>query len=438
MTDSYAVRFEKATLAVQERDSKAALVHLGKILTYPGILTTSTSWSESLTLIARAWAEVPDTAPTLIDLAQQVATDPENADTLYQLGTQLIEYGMPAYGATVLARAYRLNPDDPRILPEWVAALEITRHHGEAVRLLQAASPTKAGVFLYNYLLGFNALMTGDLETPRRLLPQLHQGAKDATERYMAWRLTGMIARVDAIAPVSALDDKDQRGWHFVLTAGILLAPVPASATVGWYDDSPASLLGGVHRLKAVLEVFNLHPASVIELPARNHAILAHTTAALLNVPLRPWSPDGNDYSNAVIPVYDLEGVFGSLHADLQAHHPRSVLWAHHANWTREQPFAADMTTLLHKSALSFWESRMVANPDTFELDVREADDRSVEAIAAEIIATPLPPDTLADLEALRAFATAAATLTGEHGPAALQPAEKRLRQWAGSPALKE
>lgn len=436
MTDSYAVRFEKATLAVQERDSKAALVHLGKILTYPGMLTTSTSWSESLTLISRAWAEVPDTAPALIDLAQQIATDPENATTLYQLGTRLIEYEMPAYGATVLARAYRLNPDDSRILPEWVAALEMTRHHGEAVRLLQAATPTQVGDFLHTYLLGFNALMTGDLDTPRRLLAQLHQGAKDTTEQHMAWRLTGMIARADAIAPVSALDDTDQRGWHFVLTAGVLLAPVPPSSTVGWYDDSPASLLGGVHRLQAVLEVLHLQPKSVIELPVRNHAILAHTTAAILNLPLRPWSPDGNNYNDAVIPVYDLEGVFGSLYADLQAHHPRSVLWAHHANWTREQPFAADMTTLLHKSALPFWESRMVADPDTFELNVREADDRSVEAIAAEVIATPLPTDALKDIEALRAFATAAATLTGEHGPAALQPAEKRLRQWAGSPAL--
>jgi hypothetical protein len=436
VTDSYDVRLDQAKMALQEGDSKAAAVHLGKILTYPGMLTTSASWTESLNLMARLWSEGADAQPRLTDLAQQASATPENPKVLYQLGTELIEQGHPAYGATILAGAYRLDPKDDRILPEWVAALEMTRHYGEAVRLLKAADQTQAGEFLFNYLLAFNSLMTGDLESPRQLAPRLRQRAKDATEVHMAWRLTGMVARANTIASVSPLDASDQRGWHFVLTAGILLNPVPTTSTVARHEDTPATILGGIRRLQAVLSAWKINPTAVIEVPSRNNGILAHATAAVLNLPLRAWVPNGNNYSHAVVPIYDLERVDGTLHADLKNHHSHSVLWAHHANWTREHPFAADITTLLHKGASPFWEARMVANPDTFELDIREADERSVNKIAAEIVATTLPGTTLDDLDTLTTFATTAATLEGEHGPAALRPTGHRLRQWAGLPAL--
>lgn len=252
----------------------------------------------------------------------------------------------------MLARAYRLNPADERILPEWVAALELTRHYGEAVRLLQNAAPTPQGQFLHTYLLAFNALMTGDLATPRRLLSPVQTRATSPTEQHMAWRLTGMLARAAAVESVSPLDATDQRGWHFVLTAGLLLQPAADAASTGWRDDTPATLLAGIQHLAALLSTWHLQPRQVLSLTTRNSAILAHATATVLALPLQAWSAE-SDLTNVLIPVYDLAGI-GAQHASLQAHHPQQIVWAHHANWPQEQPYAADLTTLLHQSALPF------------------------------------------------------------------------------------
>lgn len=46
-------------------------------------------------------------------------------------------------------------------------------------------------------------------------------------EVHMAARVERMLVRADALTGVTPLDDRDLRGWHFVMTGGLLLHVAP-------------------------------------------------------------------------------------------------------------------------------------------------------------------------------------------------------------------
>ena len=227
-------------------------------------------WRDALTVFARIAALLAGDA--FATLVRRAADAPDDVRALYDLGYGLIEQDLNGIAATVLARANVLLPNQERLVTELACALERDLRFHEVCRFLRAAPELVEQSFLCRYLLAYNALMTGDLIAPRQMLGGLDPGS-DPDRIFMADRIAGMLSRADAVRGVTPLNDKDLRGWHFVLTGGLLLHLSPfgfEDAMRGRYaviQDDAGRCLEGIRRLASVFEAWSVRPARVWLLP---------------------------------------------------------------------------------------------------------------------------------------------------------------------------
>lgn len=348
---------------------------------------------------------------------------------LYELGYQLIEAGLPAIAATVLRRCLALVPGSEPVVTELVAALERDLRYRDARDLLAAHPELCASSFLCRYLYACDAAMSGDLSITRAIAPTLI--GRDAGERFMADRIADIVARADRVAAAAPLDGTDLRGWHYVLTGGLLLHRSAHGFDDGmrgryaWLQDSLARIRTGLDRLQTVLSRWSVAPPCLYAPPERDDEILAEAASRLLGIPRAPWPAVGVPAPGLVV-IYDLARCAWHHVERLVDRRPGQLVYAHASPWTDDSGVAPDITTLLHQSLVAPWAERLVLadGPRT-----RAADDRSPEVIASEVPGTPgLDPeetgfDDLPGLEALIAIAGA-------------PPVGRRERLWAGSPVL--
>src|SRR4029078_12210492 len=110
-------------------------------------------------------------------------------------------------------------------------------------------------------------------------------------------RIEGYLARADAARGHAPLDATDLRGWHFVLTGGLLLHISPHGFDEGmrgryaFVPDSPATCFEGIRRVALVLDALDHRPERVLAPADRASAILAPATAIALNLPNQAWRP---------------------------------------------------------------------------------------------------------------------------------------------------
>jgi len=368
----------------------------------------------------------------LAELAARGSADPDDADALYDLGFQLLEAGLPAVAATVLRRCLDLVPGTEQVLTELVAALERMLLYDEAKALLAAHPQLIGESFLCRYLYAYDAAMSGDLATTRAVAPRLI-GANE-TERFMAARIAQILARAARVAGAAALDASDLRGWHYVLTGGILLHTSPHGfedamrGRYAWLLDSAARVRAGLERLRATLAGWGAAIEVVYAAPGRDHEIVGEAAARLLGVPRAPWPAVGVPAPGLVV-AYDLAEVpFRDLER-LAERRAGQVLYAHASRWTEDGPVAPDVTMLLHQSIVPPWGPHVVLDPATGDHRTTDADERDVELVAGDVVAAgPLDGADLAhdDLAGLDALITAAGA--PEVG--------RRERLWAGSPVV--
>ena len=150
----------------------------------------------------------------------RAASDLADADALYDLGYALVEAGLAPMAAVVLGRCVEIAPESEQALTELVSALERSLAYRDAQVLLEARPEYVENSFLCRYLLAYDAAMAGDLATTRRHAPLLAPG--DDAQRFMAARIHGILARADRVTGLARLDSADLRGWHYVLTGGLL------------------------------------------------------------------------------------------------------------------------------------------------------------------------------------------------------------------------
>jgi hypothetical protein len=111
----------------------------------------------------------------------------------------------------------------------------------------------------------------------------------------------------------------------------------------------------------------------------------------------------------------------------LAARKPDQVLYAHASPWTSDFPIAPDITMLLCQSLVAPWGEIMKLDPDTREVTRTPGDARSVDEIAAEIVAsTGVGADELEAEEPARWDALVEKAWPLIPGP--------RSRLWAGGP----
>jgi hypothetical protein len=345
----------------------------------------------------------------LSELAHAAVLDPDSPDRLYDLGYALIDGGAPAIAATVLWRCLALVGDSEEVVCELVSALETALAYEDAFAILEHHAALRARSFLCAYLHAFNAAMTGRLDVTRAALTLLHAEAPE--HEVMRATLEAMCERADRVAGVCALDTRDVRGWHYVLTGGLLLHRSPwgvdeMRGRYAWLNDSADLVAFGLERLVALLG--GAPPPCVYAPTGRRHEIVARALAARLGVPLVPWPAIGVP-APGLVALYDLAELPSSEQARLVQRRPGQILFAHASPWTRDSPIAPDVTTVLYQVLEPTWDG-----------------DGDPAALADELVGRVADPE-LAD-DAPEVWAALAARTWPPAAPA------MRSRLWAGGP----
>jgi hypothetical protein len=420
--------------ALARGEPREAFGQLRGVLAHPGRFEGTEELLEALGLLGRIAAALED-GPLAELLAEPKGTD---VAWLYQVGYDLIERDLPLCAATVLELAAGLAPGDAEVLTELSAAFERALCFAQARDALQRAPELVATEFMPRYLLGYNALMSGDVDGLREALDGLAELEREDYHPQLTGRLQRMLARserLQAARPLgdASLDRKDLRGWHHALTGGVLTHLSPWGFDEGmngryaFLQDSLANVRVGLERLALLCEEWGSAPERVYLLGERGADVLAHAAARRLELPLVAWGPEGR-CEPGLIPAYDLSDLPGGTLDLLRTRRPGQLLWAHATCWTTDFPFAADVTTLLYQSNVAPWGERMRVDPETRAVETSESDERGPEALAEEVLAAEVEAedDPADDREVLRAFAQAAGPPPSEEGP--------RERMWAGSP----
>jgi hypothetical protein len=408
-------------------DDRAAFDELRARLGWPaGKAIAATDLPRWLALVGELAARRG--ADQLAELAGAAVRDPDSPDRLYDLGYALIDAGAPAIAAVVLWRCLALVGDSEEVVCELISALESAMAYRDALAVLEGHGRLRARSFLCRYLYAFNAAMAGRLDITRATLAQLEPDSAENAGLRDTIRV--ICERADRVAGACPLDAGDLRGWHYVLTGGLILhqSPYgfeePMHGRYAWLADSLPRIATGLERLAALVAPLGL--PCVYAPPGRDHAIVAHAAAHRLGLPVAPWPAVGVPAPGLIV-VYDLADLPGADIARLVQRRPDQIVFAHASPWTTDSPLAPDVTTLLYQTIVAPWGGRAFVDPETQQVTQGDPDDRPVEVIAAELAASPGLDDN--DLAADQPTRWAALV-------ARVWPPEPRLRSrlWAGGP----
>lgn len=349
----------------------------------------------------------------LAEASSALAADPDRPQALYDFGYACVERGAAYVAIPALSAALRTLPDAVPIRTELAVALERERRHGDAARLLEERAGTLSP-WPHGYLLVYNAIMAGDLATARRHADRLPPPEDDQWAAAHD-KVLRMLARAAAAETAGPLDGRDLRGWHFVLTGGILATLSPYGFDQGmtgryaYTQDDYGRCRHGLERLRLILASAGSRPATVSLLPDRSSHVLGLAAAGVLGLPAVPFVPERPD---TVVVAYDLGEVDAA--PALRERAPGQVLYEHATCWTTPPDVSADVSAYLHQVSEPPWGETMRHTPDG-AVERMPADDRPAEELAAEITGANPDPDpgdgaTPADPDAAPAeFTTAVA-----------------------------
>ncbi len=370
---------------VAEGDERAAFARLRARMGWPRgkELPDLPAWLGLLAELA-----VRRGATTLAELATAAVHDPDSPDRLYDLGYALIDAGAPAIAASVLWRCLELVGHSEEVVCELVSALESALAYGDAFAILDQHGELRARSFLCQYLYAFNAAMTGRLDITRAALATLEPDAPETES--MRGTIEAIVDRADRVAGACPLDSRDLRGWHYVLTGGLLAhqSPYgfdePMHGRYAWLQDSAPRIATGIDRLAPLASAV----PCVYAPPGRGHEILAHAVATRLALPLAPWPAIGVPAPGLVV-IYDLTELAAADVARLVQRKPDQIVFAHASPWTRDFPIAPDVTTLLCQSLVAPWGETAIVDEKTGEVRHTQPDGREPSEIGADLAASP-------------------------------------------------
>lgn len=367
-------------------------------------------------------------AHPLANQIDAVVRDPDSPDKLYSLGYALIDAGLPAIAATLLWRCLALVGDSEEVVCELVSALESALAYPDALAVLEQHPGLRARSYVVRYLYGFNAAMSGRLAITREVLANLAPDSADHAA--MRETLSGMIERADRLAGALPLDARDLRGWHYVVTGGLLAHQSaygfddPMHGRYAWLSDSIEHVAFGVERLASLVGPLGL--PCVYTPPGRSNEILARAVAHRLELAIAEWPAVGVPAPGLVV-VYDLADVASGHLGQLLHRRADQILYAHASSWTHDSPVAPDVTTLLYQTLVPPWGEAPYFDRVAGQPAYREPDERAPDVIAADILASKgLWAEDLAADEPERWAALVARAWPPTPG--------QRSRLWAGGP----
>ncbi|MEU9004244.1 hypothetical protein [Streptomyces sp. NPDC048551] len=371
----------------------------------------------------------------LSDASTALAARPGEVGRLYAYGYACVERGLPALAVPALREALALTLEPQaaperkglfrrkstprsdarftprRVLLELITSLERVERHAEALDLLRTHDALLAD-WPDRYLTVYNALMSGRTDTAREVFDAL--SAPEGVWTGPARRVGRMLERAAALPPTGP---RDLRGWHYVLTGGLLTTLSPhgfdqgMNGRWGYLQDDFDSCRHGLERLRTALAAAGREPASIGLLPDRGSRALGLAASRLFGVPAAPYRPGTPD---VLVVAYDLNECDPESVAALTERAAGELLFEHATCWTEAPAATADVSTLLVQRVVAPWEPGLRWSEDG-QAQQGEPDGRTAEELAEAVLAAdPAPPEgdgqTPADPdEVLAAFAARAA-----------------------------
>jgi hypothetical protein len=290
------------------------------------------------------------------DLAQAAAavaggdcSGTREAQALFNFGFACIEHGAGYLAIRPLALALDLAPGSGAVLSELVTALESDGQHARAVAVLEQHEPGLHWTHRFQYV--YNALMAGLLDKAAGGFGRLPE-PEDTTWRPAREKVRHMLARAHATRAVTPLNGRDLRGWHFVLTGGILATMSPygfqESMTGRWayLGDTLAGCAAALARLQLILTAAGTAPHTAALLPDRSSQILGTAAAAMLGLPATDFDP-GQPSAHSLVIAYDLTSTDPDAVTALRQRAPGQVVFERATCWTAPPRVSADISGLL-------------------------------------------------------------------------------------------
>lgn len=269
-----------------------------------------------------------------------------------------------------------------------------------------------ASPFMKGYLAAFDAMLAGHVEEAQRAFDTLPEAASSA-DAFMASRIERMLLRHGVAADLCALDERDVRGWHYVLTGSILLHVAPdepaghSRSRHGRYtylEDSDALILECLAKLEGVLEALGL-PASPMVAFDQQHSRIVGLAAGtqLVAKPAMLLETD----APALLVAYDMASLIEPVRKHYTFHRPGQLLYAHSASATTEPKPAPDFLGVLYERRVSPWSRHAITEPDRPDLPAGPPSEDDA-TLAQRIIDQPISDEQLADLGDIVALAVVA------------------------------
>jgi len=359
-----------------------------------GVRETQVAFGDALSPLMELAPLLED--PALASLVSLVRDSPSDVHALHKLGCALDDRGMFGLASTVLSRANCLAPSRAGILAELAIALEEEGRSDLALAALESAGEVLDSSFICRYLLAYNAVLAGELLTARAVAGAQLPG--NASEAQMADAVRRMIDRAETALQVTALDDHDLRGWHFVATGGIVLHLSPYGfddgmrGRYGFTTDTYARIQYCLTRLHGALAELGCRPERVMAPESAESMAVAMAAARLFKLPLERL-----DDGPGLVLVYDLARLRDQDLHRLSYRNPGQILYAH-ATCSTGPSFAPDLIGYLYQASAAPWQGQLS----------RRGDSGMAGSLADRIVSpatpwnTPLAPrDDNADLAVL-------------------------------------
>ena len=318
--------------ALKESDSSLALSVVRPFLDYPGRIEDDAMWNDIFTLFKSIVSPVFGEDSEL--LIQAVIDDPDSVEDLYDLAYLLYEEGLNGIAATLLRKALDVDPPNTKVITELSANLEVLMYFEEARKMLEESRVYFGDDSLCLYLLGFNSLMTGNIDDAQSMVENIEKDS-DETIQHMYRMLRGMVNRALALKKTRALDDKDLRGWHLAINGSILLHLSPYGFEVAmngryaFISDNYTLIKDGILRIGKILENTDVEIKAIIPLPDRGSRAIGIAASKILDIPILDWS-DSDENTQGLIVAYDLDEIDDpEISIRLNNHAPQQILWAH-------------------------------------------------------------------------------------------------------------
>jgi hypothetical protein len=229
--------------------------------------------------------------------------------------------------------------------------------------------------------------------------------------------------------------DLDRRRWYYITHGTILLDQwVDGPENMGgrnWLTTlDERAFKESLLRLQSVLRVWEWTAPRIWSLPERNDQVLAIAAGRMFDWPVEPWPEHGSTEPGLIV-AYTLPNHTADMLNALVEHQPGQLLWCCAINWLDQFPVAADICSLLAISAFPFWEPFMpfAARPEDGYRKL-DATEETPSELADRILATPVDPFSIEDLDALEAVALRVRDVTGlGAGPHRRPPGQDREDQ---------